>query len=135
MRRFEHHADEPHHDHPPAMVQLVLDPGDEAAVVQWVWAQAGSHRLVVAPGPGTRGEPGLYKHVATVLGPGALRETREHVPPFGLVSSWAPISCWRPHLADLAGVLVRSYLAYDAKTPRLSGGSCLGGGWVLTTWA
>ena len=107
MRRFEHHADEPRHDHRPATVQLVLDPGDEAVVVQWVWAQAGQHRLVLAPGPGTRGEPGLYKHLATVLGPRALRETGEQVPPFGLVSSWASIRCWRPRLADLAGVLVR----------------------------
>ena len=41
MRRFEHHVDKPQHDHPPATVQLVLDPGDEAAVVQWAWAQAG----------------------------------------------------------------------------------------------
>jgi hypothetical protein len=107
MRRFEHHVDEPHHHHPPATVQLVLDPGDEAATAQWVWAQAGPRQLVLEPGPGTRGEPGLYKHLLAALGPGTLRETGEQVPPLGLVLSWAPIRCWRPQLADLAGVLVR----------------------------
>jgi len=108
MRRFEHHADEPRHAHATGEVQLVLDPGDEVAVTQWVWAQckADARRLVIAPGPGTRGQPGLYKHLLAAFGPRAVRETREQTRPLGLVWSWTPHQ--QPHLADLAGVLARA---------------------------
>jgi hypothetical protein len=63
-------------------------------------------RLVIAPGPGTWGQPGLYKHLLAAFGPRAVRETREQTRPLGLVWSWTPHQ--QPHLADLAGVLARA---------------------------